>query len=419
MGAAISGVRQLLFDLYSEALRAVEGRRLVRDYLRSRSMSAPVVVVAIGKAAVSMAWGAVDALGGGISRGLVITKRGYCGPSSPFPCLQAGHPIPDAGSLAAGEQLLELISSTSADAQFLFLISGGSSALVELLPEGMSLADLERVNSWLLGSGLDIAAVNTVRKRISRIKGGRLAEVVNGRDALNLMISDVPGDTPATIGSGLLVPDGSTDILEAATLPRWLHELISRSPPLPTASCFRTIENVILAGNRHALEAVAAAASGLGLSIHLHPEPFEGDAVLLGRAFARQVMLGSTGLYLWGGESTVVLPSTPGRGGRNQSLALAAAQQLAGKEGILFLSAGTDGSDGPTEDAGALVDGGTQERGEHAGLAAAECLRRADAGTFLKAAGDLIHTGPTGTNVMDLVLALKVEGEHQMSGVPT
>ncbi len=399
--------RQSLLEIYATALQAVEGRRVVRDHLQQHPVAEQVEMVAVGKAAASMARGALDVLGNRVAKALVITKYGHCDSDMNLECLQAGHPVPDENSLVAGRRLVEFIGSTAHDRQLLFLISGGSSALVECLPSGVALADLRRLNDWLLGSGLDIHAVNSIRKRVSRIKGGRLAGFLAGHKALNLMISDVIGDDPAAIGSGLLVPERRTTAIPQE-VPGWIQKLCSHAPSVAQdALCSGEVHSVVVATNRKALDAAQEEGRALGLAVYRCQEPFQGEARRLGERFSRLVLEGPAGLYLWGGESTVTLPSSPGRGGRSQSLALAAAQVLEGHGNILFLAAGTDGSDGPGGDAGALVDGGTIARGREEGEDAGRALERADAGVFLEASGDLIRTGPTGTNVMDLILALK------------
>ncbi len=402
--------REVLLDIYAAELHAVDGRSVVRHYLQHHPVRSTVDLVAIGKAAASMTQGALDVLDRDITRALIITKTGYCDPSLPFGCLEAGHPVPNEGSLAGGEQLLQFVASTPEDTKLLFLISGGTSSLVEVPPEDISLDELRRITDWLLGSGLDISAMNSIRKRFSCIKGGRLAEQLHGHSVLNLMISDVVGDDPATIGSGLLVPDGGVDLPLWNRFPAWLQILLRRLPAVPDVdtACFRSVKSEIIANNQQALDAAAEVGKVIGYSVYQHSEPFFGDALQIAARFSRQVLDGPAGLYLWGGESTVTLPPSPGRGGRNQSLALAAAQILADSDSIFFLAAGTDGTDGLTEEAGALVDGGTVGRGRNKGLDSSDCLSRADAGSFLEASDDLICTGPTGTNVMDLILALKV-----------
>ncbi len=397
-------IRNRLLSIFEQALRAVGGRGCVASHLRSHPMDGPVELIAVGKAAASMALGARDVLGEQIQGALVITKYGHLEPGLEWAqCLESGHPWPDEMSLAAGRALLAFMGEAPPDARFLVLISGGASALVEALAGGLGLDELERANRWLLASGLDIDAMNRVRKSLSMIKGGRLAAHLHGRGARVLLISDVPGDDPATIGSGLLVPDVPGVMPD---LPDWLGEMVTRAPAPPSSDdpMFETVEVHLVATLEHARKAAAAAAQRDGFRVRLHGDLVTGDALQAGRRLAAMT-LGEPGvLHVWGGETTVCLPPEPGRGGRNQSLALAAAMEIAGREDVWFLSSATDGTDGPGEDAGALVDGGTVERGEIQGFSADESLRAADAGNFLEASGDLIVTGPTGTNVMDLML---------------
>lgn len=402
--------RRQLLDIYAAALQAVDGLRLVGDYLGQHVLPAPLYLLAIGKAAPAMAQGAQEALGPALQQGLVITKHGYGEPAGldkGLRLLEAGHPLPDASSLAAGAALLDFLQQAPADANLLFLISGGASALVEVLPEGMGLAQWQAVNDWLLASGWDIGRINRVRRALSRIKGGRLAAHLQGRRTWNLLLSDVPGDDPATIGSGLLVAPVTADATPYAGLPAPLLNTLPEPPASVAVESFTTITTEILGSNRDARIAAVAAAHALGLEVHAAPGLLQGDAAECGRTLASMLCDGPPGLYVWGGETTVQLPAEPGRGGRCQQLALAAAEVLAGRSDVFLLAAGTDGSDGPTEDAGALVDGGTLERAALDGFYAADCLRCADAGSLLEASGDLIQTGPTGSNVMDLVLALK------------
>lgn len=402
--------RSQLLDIYQSAVAAVAGCRCVAAYLSAHPLPSPVYVVAIGKAAASMARGAMDTCAQTLARGLVITRHGYLDPvvsrDPRFDCREAGHPLPDAGSIAAGSALLAFIDAVPPDARLLFLISGGSSSLVEVLPDGVTLKDLDRVNRWLLGSGLDIARINRVRKALSCIKGGRLALRLGRRKALGLFISDVRGDDPAAIGSGLLVADRAPTALEPDQLPDWLAPLLGRTPPAPSARQLAPLqlETALVARLDDALDAAARRSRDLGLVVHRHAGFVDGEASAAGASLARQLLTGSPGVHLWGGETTVTLPATPGRGGRCQTLALAAAQVLRGHPGAALLAAGSDGSDGPGEDAGALVDAATIDRGAAEGLDEQASLDHADAGTYLEASGDLIQTGPTGTNVMDLII---------------
>lgn len=404
-----SDARRFLLDLLSAALRAVEGRALVRRALATRPLDGPVWIGAIGKAAESMTLGACDALGPNLLGGLVISKPGHLEQSRlaalGIEARIGGHPLPDAGSLSAGSRLLEAIEALPQQTRLLFLISGGASSLVEVPAAGMGLDELRRMNAWLLASGLAIDAVNRVRKAVSRIKGGGLLSLLADRPVRVLAICDVPGEDPGVIGSGLLVPEPDlADALAGLDLPGWLAEWVVRglaqrgAPPVPGPP----IE--LVATLETAKAAAAEAGRRMGVAVQLHDGLIAGDARLAGHRLAQALLAGAPGLHIWGGETTVCLPDAPGRGGRNQHLALAAARVLAGQDDAWLLSAGTDGTDGPTGDAGALVDGGTLERGQDAGLDAGASLDRADAGTFLEASGDLIRTGPTGTNVMDLIL---------------
>jgi len=401
-------LRHLLLDCYRAGLGAVDGRMRVRAALDHRPFTPPVALIALGKAAAAMAHGALDAWGAGIDRGLVVSKTDHI-PASllrdpRLHCLESSHPVPDVRSLEAGEALLAFIEQTPPDAGFLVLISGGTSSLVEALPEGISLEDLERLNRWLLGSGLAIDQMNAIRKGVSRIKGGRLARYFGDRPVCVLLLSDVPGNDPATIGSGLVFAGAPQPNLGAA--PKWVGRMLAAAPPWPGTST-ANIRWELVGSLAEAMDAVAGSAAARGLTVVRHPEFLEGDAQAAGERLAEILLSGAPGVHVWGGETTVRLPAHPGRGGRCQHLALAAARRLAGRAGVALLAAGTDGGDGPTADAGALVDGGTLERGQVGGYDADDCLSRADAGSFLQAAGDLIQSGPTGTNVMDLMIGVR------------
>ncbi len=405
-------VRDNLLTLYAAALQAVEGRNCVRHYLQNHPLNdEPVVVLAMGKAAAAMAAGACDVLGERIINGMVVTKEGHADialPSS-LRVIEAAHPVPDARSLEAGRAVIDLVSQMPTDCQLLVLTSGGASSLVEVLPEGVGLEQLAELNRWLLASGLSILAMNRIRQSVSCLKGGKLAGLLKGQTATNLLISDVPGDDPAFIASGPFYPAAATAD-DAETLPAWVVAMQQQAAALSnTSKSKQAVPHYIVASNQIACQAALACAQQHNWSAVYHSEFLEADAGGVAESLVKELDMLPPGVHIWGGESTVHLPPHPGRGGRNQHLALVAAQQLAGRDDCWFLAAGTDGTDGPTADAGALVDGGTIERGETEGLDAKDCLARADAGTFLEASGDLLHTGPTGTNVMDLVLAWKAE----------
>ena len=397
--------RNLLLQLFQTALQAVEGRRVTRRWLEAHPPGTPLALVAIGKAAEQMAAGALEAPSVEAAEGLVITRAGQTTGllegRREIRLLEADHPLPGEASLAAGRALLQFLQRQPQERPLLFLISGGASALVEVPEPGIGLELLGRVNRWLLGSGLDIAAMNAVRRRMSAIKGGKLLRWVDDRPAQVLLISDVRGDDPAIIGSGLLCPPREGTLPE---LPEWLAKAL----PPPTEVKFTPPPHHLVATLDQALKAAARQAEEIGLQVHLDGRCLEGDARQAGEAFARHLLQAPPGLHLRGGETTVKLPEHPGRGGRNQHLALAAARIIEGRDDLLILAAGTDGSDGNTTDAGALVDGGTIERARLHGFDALRALDRADSGTLLEASGDLVHTGPTGTNVTDLLMGLKL-----------
>lgn len=403
--------RRDLLEIFSAALARVGGEAAVRRRLEADPPEGPVYLIAVGKAAAAMSLGALQALAEPPRAGLVITKHGHLDPRlQDYPGLElyeSDHPLPGAASLAAGARLLDFVRDLPTESHLLVLISGGASSLVEALPAGMDLEALQRLNAWLLASGLPIGAINRVRKACSLIKGGRLAALVAPRPTLCLLISDVAGDDPAVIGSGPLAAAAESG--PPPELPAPLAEWVAAAPPMPGPEdpCFRNLRLEIVADLAAAKAAAAEQARTLGYAVTLHETFLDGEAGETGRRLGEILATGAPGLHIWGGETTVRLPPEPGRGGRNQHLALAAAMALAGRDDLWLLAAGTDGTDGPTEDAGALVDGGTLSRCRQAGLDPRHCLERADAGRCLEASGDLLRTGPTGTNVMDLVIGLR------------
>jgi glycerate 2-kinase len=378
--------RQLLLELFQAGLARVEGRHCTGVALRASAQWRPLRVwtAAVGKAASAMALGAHDALGVIQERLLLITKDGHVhSEARTLPGVQiheSSHPLPDARSIAAGERLLQWVQELPPDVAPLFLISGGASSLVEVLAPGVTLDALKRANDAGIASGVAIAELNANRTQLSRIKGGRLTAQLAGRSALALFISDVPGDDPAVIGSGLLGP---------------------------AAGAADHVERIVVASIDDAVRAAGAIAQARGLSVRMAADRFDGDARRLAVRFTHELDLYPESVQIWGGESVVRLPPHPGNGGRNQHLALAAARGIAGRRDLLLLAVGTDGTDGVSLDAGALVDGETCARIALAEFDVEKCLSRADSGTALASAGDLIHTGPTGTNVGDLVIGLK------------
>lgn len=359
--------------IWHAGVTAVGGAEAVRRALSADASSSPDQIIAVGKAAATMAEAALEQFGEVPT--LVVTKDQH-GKDLPetVRLIEAAHPVPDARSLRAGAVLRDTVAGLGRDANLLLLVSGGASALAEDLHPGKTLADLEELNRHLLASGLDITDMNKERRGISRIKGGGLLGGFTGRSVRVLAISDVPGDEIGVIGSGI------------------------GAAPLSAGFDYTC---AIIASNAHARRAAETAATGLGLTVHLNEQGLHDDLEALVRRWGPRLRDMPKGVILLGGEPTVRLPENPGQGGRNQALALALAGEIAGRDDIRIVVGGTDGSDGPTDAAGAIVDGATW------GAGAQDALDAADSGAFLAARGALLVTGPTGTNVMDLLVATR------------
>tara|TARA_R110002096_G_scaffold13834_7_gene48704 strand:- start:99 stop:1340 length:1242 start_codon:yes stop_codon:yes gene_type:complete len=403
--------RTQVLKIFNAGVSRVKGNNAVIDYLNNNPLSGDYYLIAVGKAASSMSLGALSVLKDQISSGLVITKHDHTEDLlrtyKNITAIESDHPVPGQSSLAAGKALVDFVQNAPQDAKFLVLFSGGASSLMEVLADGMSLEKLAQLNKVLLSIGYDITQMNQVRRAISHIKGGRLANFINGRETLALLISDVPGDDPAVIGSGPLtpvqedinqidLPDSITSILDGITF-----------TPAPKPELFSSITTHVIATLDDAKIAAGKFAQSLGYNVTVYEEFMQGDAEQKAVDICKALKSADSGIHIWGGETSLILPSSPGRGGRNQHLAAVAARELAGVNDIVFLAAGTDGTDGPTPDAGGLVDGQTVSRGKSHNLDISEYLEAADVGNYLVKTGDLVTTGPTGTNVMDLIIALK------------
>ena len=406
----IKQARTQVLQIFEAGVSRVKGFNAVADFLQQKSLSGEYRLVAVGKAASSMSLGALSILHEQIVDGLVITKHDHTEDAlrahTNIRTMESDHPVPGEATLTAGQALLDYVDNAPPDAKFLVLISGGASSLLEVLAEGMSLEKLATLSKILLAKGFDITQMNRIRRAISRVKGGRLANNINGRETLALMISDVPGDDPAVIGSGPLtrvvedvgqdaMPQEITDILRDVTF-----------TPVPEQKLFDNIDAHVIATLDDAKNAAAKCAASLGFNVVVHPEFLEGPAEDKTVEICNRLSSLEQGIHIWGGETTLILPPNPGRGGRNQQIAVAAAKALAGNSNIVFLAAGTDGTDGPTPDAGGIVDGNSKARGDAAGLDIQHYLDTADVGNYLEKTHDLVTTGPTGTNVMDLIVVL-------------
>lgn len=370
--------RKTLTQLFRAGVSAVKGDRAVEAWLESSSLPRPTHIFAAGKAAVSMFEGLPEGWKTTLPT-LLVTKTDHIGSTvlgENVTAFEAGHPIPNAQSLAAGRAAIEFVKNCDSNSRLLCLISGGASSLVEHLKPEFDYDDLIALNETAIGDGIDIAEINRRRKRISMVKDGQLLSGFNGRSVFSAAISDVFGDGIEVIGSGLGAASGH----------------------LPFS-----YDAQIIASNEIARDAVAAEAQANGLTVVTNAESMYADVAEVAKRIADQVNGGPQGTYIFGGEPTVVLPEKPGKGGRNQALALELARYFRNCEGIIGLVAGTDGSDGPTEAAGAYFDGATFDKA----TGAAQALIAADSARYLARTGDQLITGPTGTNVMDLAIIIR------------
>ena len=395
--------RGLLRGMFDAAVASADPHTVLARHLPERP-GGRVVVVGAGKSAASMA-AALEAAWPDVAlTGVVVTRDGHGAATSCIRVMLASHPVPDARSEAAARAILEAVAGLGAGDLVLALMSGGASALMELPAEGLTLADLQAVNLALLESGAPIGAMNAVRKHLSAIKGGRLAAAAGAARVVTLAISDVPGDDPATIGSGPTVPDASSwaDVRRIAreyglALPRM--DGAETPKPGELAADVRLIATPMMA-----LHAAAGVARAAGVMPVILGDAIEGLAGEVGADMA--VLAGQAGdvprVLLSGGETTVVLPAGHrGRGGRNTEFLLALALGLEGAEGVWALAGDTDGIDGNQDAAGAVIGPGTLARAGGMGLEAAGLLRAHESYAVFDALGDLVRTGPTLTNVND------------------
>ena len=392
------------------ALRAVLPDEAVRRALKDARFPGRVFLVAAGKAAWQMASVAREALPA-IAGGVVVTKYGHVkGEIDGVACYEGGHPVPDENSLRGTRAALALTGHLRADDTVLFLLSGGGSALFEqlLLP----LAELQDITSQLLAAGADIVEINTIRKRLSGVKGGRFAAHCAPAQVCAIVLSDIVGDPLDMIASGPACPDRSTCAQALAIAEKYALRLSAQARALLDAETPKALSNVMTKITGSVRELCAAAADecrALGyepllLTDRLTCEAREAGSFLasVARTHAND---GKNLAFLAGGETVVHLTGS-GKGGRNQELALAAALGIEGLSNALILSAGSDGTDGPTDAAGGIVDGGTAEAMRLRGVDPAQALRDNDSYRALQAADALLITGPTGTNVNDVSLIL-------------
>ncbi len=438
--------RELAWRIMRAALAAVDPAQAVRNAVRLEGdrlrvggheydlrRYRRVFVVGAGKASAPMARALEELLGDRLTAGLVNVKYGYTDQTRRIRLHEAGHPLPDEQGLAGTREIVRLLEQAGEGDLVLCVISGGGSALMMLPEEGITLADYQALTEALLRSGATINEINTIRKHIERVKGGRLAQLAAPAEIAALILSDVVGNPLDFIASGPTVPDTTTFADALAVLRRF--DLVDRVPaavvrwlergargevpetPKPGDPLFARVATVVVGSNDIAAEAALAEARSLGFRAHLLTTFLEGEAREAGKfaaALAKELVLRGRpepppACLILGGETTVTVRGH-GKGGRNQELALAAALAMPGLERALVAALATDGSDGPTDAAGGMVDGHTLERATAKGLDARAALAENDSYTVLEAIGDLLVTGPTNTNVNDLLFIFSFPG---------
>jgi hydroxypyruvate reductase len=406
------------FRVNGETLIAGKQRYRLRDFRSVR-------VIGAGKASALMAKAVERVLGRRVEGGLVNVKYGHVARLRRIELNECGHPVPDENGVRGARRIYEIASQASEDDLVVCVISGGGSALLPLPADGIALDEKQATTRLLLASGANIHEINAVRKHISQIKGGQLARAAQKATVVSLLLSDVIGDDLDVIGSGPTAPDASTfesarNILEKyriwAQVPGSVRKRIERGLAgeiEETPKELGRVQNLVVGSNLLAVDAAARCAKELGYRTLVLSTLIEGetrDVARMHAAIAREAVkfgrpVRPPACIVTGGETTVTIRGE-GQGGRNQEFVLAAALDLAGVPGVVVLSGGTDGTDGPTDAAGAIADGGTIERAGELGLSAPDFLLRNDSYNFFKPLGDLLLTGPTNTNVMDVRLML-------------
>ncbi|TIL71266.1 MAG: glycerate kinase [Mesorhizobium sp.] len=409
--------KTFLATIFNAAVAAADPQRTIRDHLPAMPKGRTIVIGA-GKGSAQMA-AAFEKVWDGPIDGLVATRYGYGATCQHIEIIEAAHPVPDAAGLEASRRLLEKVQGLTADDLVVALISGGGSALLPAPAEGLTLADEIAVNEALLASGAPIAAMNTIRKHVSTIKGGRLAAAAYPAKLVSLVVSDIPGDNPALVASGPTVPDSGNRQEALASIAAYgmklpasvMAHINSPAADAPRADDPRFSRNEVhlIASAGVSLEAAAAEASRHGIAAVILSDSIEGEAREIGgihAAIAREVATRNRPftkpvLILSGGETTVTVRAK-GKGGRNTEFLLAFAIGISGMEGVHALAADTDGIDGSEDNAGAFADGSTVSRMRAVSVDAKAMLAGNNAWTAFNAIGDLFVPGPTGTNVNDL-----------------
>ncbi|MCE5225256.1 MAG: glycerate kinase [Porphyromonadaceae bacterium] len=432
--------RQEAIEIFLKGVESVRPENLIsrrvsinQDLLQIESQTIDlsrtndIYVVGVGKASASMASAIESILGSRIKAGHIVTKYGHSIPLKYITITEAGHPVPDENGIRGTESILSLVNSAKAKDLVIFLISGGGSALLADVPEGCSLNDLKILNNILLKSGANITEINCIRKHLSKVKGGMLAKAAYPSTLVSLILSDVIGDPLDVIASGPTVPDPTTytDAIEIVNkynirndIPEnileillqgsmdLLQETLKESDP-----CFLNTSNIIIGNNTLALENSKIRAESLGYQTRIITNTLNGDVEEVAEYLVRiiveekQKISNNKVCLLLGGEPTVKICGN-GLGGRSQHLVLLMARRIKDIPGITFLAGGTDGTDGPTDAAGAVADSNTYWKASNLQMECATYINNFDSHNFFKQEGGLVVTGPTNTNVMDLIVIL-------------
>lgn len=434
-------------DIFTYAVKAVDPYYLVRknlfiegNFLMIGSENGPrktvdlseyqrILIIGAGKATASMAKACEEIFGDRICKGIIVVKYGYKEPLSSTKIIEAAHPVPDESGMAGAQKIRDLLGDCGQDDLVISLVSGGGSALLPMPPSEISLAEKQTLTKLLLECGATIKEVNAVRKHISQTKGGRLAQLVYPATLVNLVLSDVVGDDLNIIASGPFVPDASTfqdawdiflkyDLLNRVPetikdyIQKGIHGVVDETPK-SESHIFEKVHNVIIGNNLTALIAASQRAKSLGFNALILSSAIEGEAREVAKihaAIAKEVIISGNPItppacIISGGETTVTVKGT-GLGGRNLEFCLAISLEVADLTNVIILSAGTDGTDGPTDAAGAIVDNTTYYSAVKQGLNPLTYLKNNDSYCFFEKMGNLLITGPTNTNVMDVRLIL-------------
>jgi hydroxypyruvate reductase len=428
--------------IFKASLKAVDSVQSVKNYLARQdnwlevgdqsydlSQYKNIFVIGTGKASAAMAQAVEEVLGDFLTDGIVNVKYAHTRPLQIVRCNEAGHPVPDEAGLRGSREIVQLLTQTGERDLVMCLISGGGSALLPLPAEGLTLDDKQSLTQELLRCGATIHEINVLRKHVSGVKGGRLAKLAFPSTLVTLIISDVIGDDLDSIASGPTVPDRSTfgdclDILDKYSIRETIPAPVlvyleqgargeQEETPKAEDPAFKGTQNVIVASNRLALQAALSKAEELGYNSMILSSSIEGETKEVAEdhaAIAKNILetgnpVARPACVISGGETTVKIQGK-GLGGRNQEFALAASIAIEGLEDVVILSGGTDGTDGPTDAAGAIADGRTASRSRTMGMDAGRYLNDNDSYHFFEPLGDLLMTGPTFTNVMDLRMVL-------------